>query len=68
MTSMSSLSGKKVAVVGMGLSGIAATRLLVQQKAKVFVTDDKPDELLQEEKKALRRVPVEYRQIGRAHV
>ena len=35
MKHMRSLSGKKVAVVGMGLSGIAAARLLAQQKAKL---------------------------------
>ncbi len=58
MKSMSSLLGKKVAVVGMGLSGVGAARLLAQQKAKVSVTDDKHEDELKQEKKALGRIPV----------
>jgi UDP-N-acetylmuramoylalanine--D-glutamate ligase len=58
---MRSLSGKRTAVVGLGLSGIAAARLLAQHKAIVSVTDDKPEEQLKEEKKALGRAAKEFR-------
>lgn len=61
MKHMRSLSGKKVAVVGMGLSGMAAARLLKQQKAIVSITDDKPENELKAEKKSLGRVAKEYR-------
>jgi len=60
MKYMHSLSGKKVAVVGLGLSGIAAARLLSQQKAVVSVTDDKTEKELEAERRSLRRIVKEY--------
>ncbi|TAK10366.1 MAG: UDP-N-acetylmuramoyl-L-alanine--D-glutamate ligase [Candidatus Manganitrophaceae bacterium] len=40
-----SLKGKRVAVVGMGASGVAAASLLVREGAQVLVTDDRPKEI-----------------------
>ncbi len=42
------VEGKKVSVVGLGRSGIEATRLLVKKKAKVFVSDSKKKAELKE--------------------
>jgi UDP-N-acetylmuramoylalanine--D-glutamate ligase len=61
MKHMRSLSGKKVAVVGVGLSGIAAARLLAQQKAIITMTDDKPEKELETEKKSLGKIASAYR-------
>jgi UDP-N-acetylmuramoylalanine--D-glutamate ligase len=57
---MRSLSGKKVVIAGMGMSGVAAARLLVEQGAQVALTDDKKEEELAQEKKALKKVKVKY--------
>ncbi len=61
---MVSFSGKKVAVVGMGLSGVAAAILLRKHGARVTLTDDKPREELSEEMKKLEGIDVNYRLRG----
>ncbi|GAB4337606.1 MAG: UDP-N-acetylmuramoyl-L-alanine--D-glutamate ligase [Candidatus Abyssubacteria bacterium] len=58
---MSDLSGKKAAVVGLGLSGVAAARLLRKHGAQVTLTDDKPEKELQEAMRALEGVGASYR-------
>mgnify|MGYP001585058115 CR=1 FL=1 len=40
---MMNLSGKKVTVIGLGKSGLAACRLLLTQGAEVFVSEAKDD-------------------------
>jgi len=57
---MSSLSGKKVAVVGMGLSGVAAARLLSAQGARVAITDDRTERDLEETMRKLEGLEVDY--------
>lgn len=47
------LAGKPVLVVGAGLSGVSAAKFLLSRKAKVYLYDDKPEESLREEAKAL---------------
>ncbi len=61
---MLSLSGKRVTVAGMGLSGAAAARLLRKQNAHVTLTDDKSEDELEEAMKTLEGIDVEYR-LGR---
>ncbi len=56
MTTVSTLAEKRVVVVGLGLSGIAACRLLVSRGAKVVATDSKS--LVSEELKALEHAGV----------
>ena len=51
--SLMSLADKRVVVVGLGLSGIAACRLLVARGAKVVATDSKSAESIGGEVKAL---------------
>ncbi|MBI5117028.1 UDP-N-acetylmuramoyl-L-alanine--D-glutamate ligase [Candidatus Poribacteria bacterium] len=58
---MLALSGKKVTVVGMGLSGVAAATLLHERGALVSLTDDKPAEELVESLKALEGVDATHR-------
>jgi UDP-N-acetylmuramoylalanine--D-glutamate ligase len=53
-------SGKKVTVVGMGLSGAAAAALLDEHGARVSVTDDKDERELAEHMKTLAGLNVEY--------
>jgi UDP-N-acetylmuramoylalanine--D-glutamate ligase len=48
-----SLAQKRVVVVGLGLSGLAACRLLVARGAKVVGTDSKPSDLASLELRAL---------------
>ena len=43
---MSRFKGKNVLVVGFGKTGVAMTRYLVKQGAKVTVTDQRPSEEL----------------------
>ena len=57
---MSSLSGKKVTVVGMGLSGVAAARLLCAEGARVAITDDKAESDLENAMKALEGLDVDF--------
>jgi len=57
---MLALSGKKVTVVGMGLSGVAAAKLLYKHNARVALTDDKGKEELMESFKALEGLNVDY--------
>lgn len=57
---MSSLSGKKVAVVGMGRSGVAAARLLSAQGARVAITDDRTERDLEETMRKLEGLEVDY--------
>ena len=49
------LTGKRVVVVGLGLSGIAACRLLMKRGAKVVATDSKKPEAAGDDVKALER-------------
>ncbi len=55
MNTMLDLSGKRVIVVGLGLSGVAACRLLAARGAKVVGTDSKRPESVSDEVKALER-------------
>ena len=50
---MVSLEGKRVVVVGLGASGMAAARLCARRKARVVATDAKPLEALGEDARAL---------------
>ncbi len=58
---MSFVSGKKVTVVGMGLSGVAAVRLLHREGAQLSITDDRTEEDLREATKKLEDVEIDYR-------
>jgi len=49
----SELSGKRVVVVGLGASGVAAARLCLRRGARVVVSDGKPREALSAEARAL---------------
>ncbi|HEY1690731.1 MAG TPA: UDP-N-acetylmuramoyl-L-alanine--D-glutamate ligase [Polyangiaceae bacterium] len=49
----SELSGKRVVVVGLGASGVAAVRLCLRRGARVVATDGKPREALSPEALAL---------------
>jgi UDP-N-acetylmuramoylalanine--D-glutamate ligase len=50
---MFSLEGKRVVVVGLGASGVAAARLCARRGARVVATDKKPPEALGEAAQAL---------------
>jgi UDP-N-acetylmuramoylalanine--D-glutamate ligase len=50
---MMELSGKRVVVVGIGASGIAAARLCLRRGARVIATDAKPELLLDDDARAL---------------
>ena len=50
---MLSLEGKRVVVVGLGASGVAAARLCARRRARVVATDRKPLEALGEDARAL---------------
>jgi UDP-N-acetylmuramoylalanine--D-glutamate ligase len=54
------LHGKKVSVVGMARSGVAAARLLLSEGAEPFVTDAKDDASLSEHKVELDKLGVAY--------
>ncbi len=43
---ITSIAGKRVAVVGLGISGVAAARLLLRQGARIIAFDQKPLALL----------------------
>lgn len=49
----SELEGKRVVVVGLGASGVAAARLCARRGARVVATDQKPREALSAEARAL---------------
>jgi UDP-N-acetylmuramoylalanine--D-glutamate ligase len=49
----SELSGKRVVVVGLGASGVAAARLCLRRGARVVANDGKPREALSDEARAL---------------
>ncbi|HEX3342963.1 MAG TPA: UDP-N-acetylmuramoyl-L-alanine--D-glutamate ligase [Polyangiaceae bacterium] len=49
----SELSGKRVVVVGLGASGVAAARLCLRRGARVVATDGKPRDALTAEARAL---------------
>ena len=55
-----SLRGKKVTIVGMGRSGVAAARLLLSEGAVPYVTDAKNDASLLEYKEELERMEVGF--------
>jgi UDP-N-acetylmuramoylalanine--D-glutamate ligase len=57
---MDSFSGKKVTVVGMGLSGVAAARLLCKEGARVAMTDDRTERELQTARTELDGLEIEY--------
>ena len=57
---MSSLSGKNVTVVGMGLSGVAAAQLLCAEGATVAVTDDKAERDLGPSMRRLEELDIDY--------
>jgi len=50
---VSELSGKRVVVVGLGASGVAAARLCLRRGARVVANDGKPGEALSDEARAL---------------
>ena len=60
---MQPLSGQRVTVAGLGHFGgnIAATRWLVQQGARVLVTDKAAEEKLADSLKQLAGLPIQYR-------
>lgn len=55
ITSIDSLRGKRAVVVGLGLSGIAACRLLASRGAEVIATDSKKADAASDDVKALER-------------
>ena len=57
---MSSLAGKNVTVVGMGLSGVAAARLLCAEGASVTVTDDKAERDLGPSMRRLEELDIDF--------
>ncbi len=57
---MEALSGKRVTVVGMGLSGVAAVALLREHGATVRLTDDKDEKELEDAMTMLQGTDVEY--------
>ncbi len=57
---MDSFSGKNIAVVGMGLSGLAAAELLCKHGARVAITDDKAERELSEAMKTLEGRDIGY--------
>src|SRR5207244_815684 len=60
---MDALTGKRITVAGLGRfgGGIAVAKWLVQQGAKVLVTDKEPAEKLTDSLKQLDGLPIEYR-------
>lgn len=50
---MSELSGKRVVVVGLGASGVAAVRLCLRRGARVVANDSKPRDALSDEARGL---------------
>jgi len=57
---MSKFKGKKVLVVGFGLSGVAVAKYMVKQGAKVTVTDQKQKSELMESFKACDGLKIEF--------
>jgi len=60
----SQLSGRQVLVVGLGRSGLAATKLLTEEGARVTVTDRKDAEALKENVSVLSSLPIRF-ELGR---
>jgi len=58
------LTGRRVAVVGLARSGVAACRLLVECGARVVATDDKPLSALGVEARGLEKLGVRLRAGG----
>lgn len=56
---MSELSGKRVVVVGLGASGVAAARLCLRRGARVVANDSKPRDALSDEARALEEAGAE---------
>ena len=54
-------AGKKVLIVGMARSGVAAAQLLCREGARVTVNDVKPREAFGDKLNILEELPVEYR-------
>ncbi len=54
------LKGKKVVVVGLGRSGVAAAKLLVEKGAEVWVTDRRSSKELLDEVRELKDWPVRF--------
>ena len=57
---MSKYMGKRVLVVGFGLSGVAAAKYMIKQGAKVTVTDQKQRNVLAESLAACEDLKIEY--------
>src|SRR5512143_3845410 len=57
------LTGKKVVVVGLALTGVAVAKFCARRGARVFVTDGQPADKLAEKMKLLDGVPVTW-QLG----
>ncbi|HHY47248.1 MAG TPA: UDP-N-acetylmuramoyl-L-alanine--D-glutamate ligase [Firmicutes bacterium] len=58
---ISRLKGKRISVLGLGVSNLAVIPFLVAAGAKVIACDRKPSEALQQELNSLRGLPVEFR-------
>ena len=66
---LETLAGRRVTVVGLAKSGVAAARLLHAAGARVSASDAKPLGALGEEARGLGRLGVRLvAEIGRAHV
>ncbi len=63
---MSQYQGKKVLIVGFGLTGVAVAKYMVQKGAQVTVTDSKPQSALTESIQACAGLPLEY-EFGKHH-
>jgi UDP-N-acetylmuramoylalanine--D-glutamate ligase len=57
---MDSVTGKNVTVVGIGLSGVAAARLLCREGARVAMTDDQTERELQATLSELNGLAIDY--------
>ena len=65
MTEATALSGKRVVVVGLGASGVAAARLCLRRGARVVANDVKPVDALSSDARALERLGA--RVVGGGH-
>ncbi|MGA7123201.1 MAG: UDP-N-acetylmuramoyl-L-alanine--D-glutamate ligase [Polyangiaceae bacterium] len=65
MTDVTHLSGKRVVVVGLGASGVAAARLCLRRGARVVANDIKPVDALSSDARALERLGA--RVVGGGH-
>ena len=61
MTVFDELNGKKVVVVGLGRSGMAAAKFLVEAGAKVWIADRRPEKELIREVEEMKGWPVQFK-------